>query len=339
MREVFVTSLEAGQRLDRFLGRILKDAPKSFLYRMLRKKNITLNGKKADGSEKLKDQDVIRLYFSEETLERLGGTGSGAGQEKAQGGTDYPYRHLDVLYEDANVLIVDKPAGILSQKAKPEDISMVEYVTGYLLRTGALTVRDLAVFRPGVCNRLDRNTTGVLTAGKTTAGLQALTALFRDCTAKKYYCCIVRGEVREPMRLDGYLLKDQEKNQVKILQSPEKDAQRIVTAYRPIHSAGGFTLLEVHLVTGRSHQIRAHLSSIGLPVLGDPKYGDERLNADLRRQYGIRGQMLHSRRLVFPESEGVLAPLSGRTVTAPLPAPFVTFLREEMGGLHGDLEF
>ncbi len=336
MREVFITSLDAGQRLDKYLGKLLRSAQKGFIYKMLRKKNITLNGKKADGSEKLKDQDVIRLYFSDETIERL--TKGENGAEEAENG-NWPYRRLDILYEDENVLIVDKPSGVLSQKAQPQDLSMVEYITGYLLRTGALTVGDLATFRPGVCNRLDRNTSGVLTAGKTIAGLQGLTEVFRDRTAEKYYYCIVKGTVKEPLVLDGYLLKDHDRNRVEILDEPVKDAQRIITAYRPAAAASGFTLLEVHLVTGRSHQIRAHLASIGMPILGDPKYGDDGLNAGLRRQYGIRSQMLHAQRLEFGEMEGALLPLSGRTVSAPLPAPFKTFLREEMGIGDGDLEF
>ena len=339
MKEIVVTSREAGQRLDKLLGKYLKEAPKSFLYKMLRKKNIILNGKKADGSEKLQELDVIKLFFSEETLEKFtgisGGDGSrsGNGQAAAASKTEitqpYPFRSLNILYEDEHILLINKPAGMLSQKAKPEDVSLVEYVIGYLLRKKELSEEDLQRFHPSVCNRLDRNTSGIVAAGKTMAGLQELSALFHDRTMHKYYRCLVKGTVREACRLEGYLKKDEKTNQVRIFSQPQEGAQLIKTEYTPLAWSSHLTLLEVKLITGRSHQIRAHLASCSHPLAGDPKYGDRKLNEYLRQKYGLKYQLLHSCRLEMPELTGALAPVSGRVFTAELPGYFREILEGE----------
>ncbi len=155
MKQLVMNEIDSGQRLDKFLGKYLSEAPKSFIYKMLRKKNIVLNGKKADGSEKLEAGDEIKLFFSQDTLEKF----CGKTREGAAG-------NLDVVYEDEQVLFVNKPVGMLSQKAAREDVSLVEYLTGYLLENGSLTKEDLRTFHPGVCNRLDRNTSGLVAAGK-----------------------------------------------------------------------------------------------------------------------------------------------------------------------------
>lgn len=344
MKEIIVTPREAGQRLDKLLGKYLKEAPKSFLYKMLRKKNITLNGKKADGSEKLQEQDVIKLFFADDTLEKFMGV-SNAGGISSNGGTsggakqsaqtakqqmpDYPYKKLDLVYEDDHILLINKPAGMLSQKAKPQDISLVEYVIGYLLRKGELTKEDLLRFHPSVCNRLDRNTSGMVAAGKTIAGLQGLSTLFHDRTMHKYYRCLVKGEITESCYLEGYLKKDEKTNQVSISNEPSKDAQLIKTEYTPIKTSGNLTLLEVKLITGRSHQIRAHLASIGHPLIGDTKYGDMKLNEHFRKKYGLKYQLLHSYRLEMPELTGALQKVSGKEFVAELPAHFRVVLEGE----------
>lgn len=325
MKEIVVTSMEAGQRMDKLLGRYLKEAPKSFLYKMLRKKNITLNGKKADGSEKLQEADVIRLFFSEETLTKFMGV-----QEEPSGKTEeFPCRKLDIIYEDENVLLINKPAGMLSQKAAPEDVSLVEYVIGYLLQSGSITRQDLNHFRPSVCNRLDRNTSGIVAAGKTIAGLQGLGKMFHDRTMHKYYRCLVQGELKEKRHLSGYLVKDDKKNQVFISSVKQPDSQAIETEYAPVRTGNGLTLLEVKLITGRSHQIRAHLASTGHPIVGDTKYGDKKLNEVFRRKYGLKYQLLHAYRMEMPQLSGALENLSGKVFYAGLPEIFQTILEGE----------
>lgn len=319
MRQLTVKETESGQRLDKYLGKYLKEAPKSFVYKMLRKKNITLNGKKADGSEKLLPMDVIQFFLAEETLEKFCGkidTG-----EKGS---------LDIVYEDEQVLFVNKPAGMLSQKAEKTDVSVIEYLTAYLLDTGALTREDLKTFRPGVCNRLDRNTSGLVAAGKTIQGLQELSQCFRDRTMHKYYLTLVKGKIEKPAHIRGFLWKDEKRNKVMVSRAGRPDGLPIETKYQPLGiSEKGDTLLRVELLTGRSHQIRSHLASIGHPVIGDWKYGEKKINETYKNRYGVKFQLLHGWQLEFPEMDGSLAKLSGKTITAGLPPLFQKVLQGE----------
>jgi 23S rRNA pseudouridine955/2504/2580 synthase len=334
MKQFYVHQNEAGQRLDKLLFKILNKAPKSFIYKMLRKKNIILNGKKADGSEKLKVKDHIKLFLSAETIEQF--------QEAAET-LEVGLQHLAVLYEDQHILIVNKPSGVLSQKAKKNDVSMVEYVISYLLSTKQLTKEQLISFKPGICNRLDRNTSGLLIAGKSLSGLQMMAELFKSRRIDKYYLCIVKGRVEGRKRIEGFLRKNAAANQVKIYTSQVKDSEYICTEYVPLQYAKsiaaikpakfqeGYTLLEVKLITGRSHQIRAHLASIGYPILGDYKYGDQKTNDFFKKKYDLSYQLLHSYRMVFPNAEGELSYLSNKEFKA---EPSRVFLRVENELFH-----
>ena len=175
MKVLVITEKEAGQRLSKLLSKYLNLAGNGFLYKMLRKKNITLNGRKCDGTEKVKEGDEIRLFLSDETIEKF----SQVQVQKVKKKT------LDIIYEDRHILLINKPAGMLSQKAREADESLVEYVTDYLLKNGSLTMEDLKTFRPSVCNRLDRNTSGLVAAGKSLPGLQIMSAVFRDRSIHK----------------------------------------------------------------------------------------------------------------------------------------------------------
>ena len=175
MKETIIKENESGQRLDKYLKKYLPQAPGSFIYKMLRKKNITLNGKKAAGQEKLNTGDSIKFFLAEETIDKF--TGNAAASES------YPVKKdLEIIYEDDNILLINKPAGMLSQKAKKEDVSLVEYVIGYLLSNGSVTKEELLTFHPGICNRLDRNTSGMVVAGKSLAGLQIMGEAFKERT-------------------------------------------------------------------------------------------------------------------------------------------------------------
>lgn len=318
MQAITIGSNEAGQRLDKFLSKYLNLAGKSFLYKMIRKKNITLNGKKCEGAEKLEEGDVVRLFLSDETIAKFSEAHVPPVRTK----------RLDILYEDRDILLINKPAGMLSQKAKESDTSLVEYLTAYLLENGSLSQEDLRAFRPSVCNRLDRNTSGIVAAGKTLAGLQMLSAVFRDRTIHKYYQCVVDGSVNETKTVEGWLLKDEQTNQVRILRESQNGALQIKTKYEPLSAGNGRTLLKVTLYTGRSHQIRAHLASIGHPVLGDYKYGDPEKNEVLKKKYGVVSQLLHSFRLEFPDLPEPFAYLSGKYFEAPVPEIFLRVMRE-----------
>ena len=281
MKELNIRSNEAGQRLDKFLGKYLNLAPKSFLYKMMRKKNITLNGKKASGQEKLSEGDIVRLFLSDETVGKFSAKQESALPERAS------RIKLDIIYEDRHTIFINKPAGILSQKSSKDDVSMVEYLTDYLLNTGQITEKELRTFHPSVCNRLDRNTSGILAAGKTLAALQDLSAMFKERTLGKYYLCLVSGRVETAERISGYLTKDSRTNKVRLHPEAEAGASRIETEYRPVSTNGSATLLEVHLITGKTHQIRAHMASRGHPLIGDYKYGSRRINEAYKKKYNL----------------------------------------------------
>ncbi|HIZ78383.1 MAG TPA: RluA family pseudouridine synthase [Candidatus Lachnoclostridium stercorigallinarum] len=313
MKLLTVTNKEAGQRLDKLLAKYLNQAGKGFIYKMIRKKNITLNGKRCDGSEKLEEGDQIRLFLSDETISKFSRTAVQTVKKP----------EVNVIYEDEQILLVNKPCGMLSQKAEESDESLVEHIIAYLLAEGALTEEDLKTFRPSVCNRLDRNTSGIVIAGKTLGGLQAMSAVLKDRSLHKYYQCVVKGRVETPCRIRGYLRKNEKTNQVSVFKEPVPDSQLIETEYIPLSVGTSFTRLQVTLITGRSHQIRAHLASIGRPILGDPKYGDPAINREIRQKYGVSTQLLHSWKLVMPDQvPEPCAYLAGRSFTAPLPEDF-----------------
>lgn len=322
MKLISVQEKEANQRLDKLLSRYLKEAPKSFLYKMLRKKNITLNGKKADGSEKVLAGDEIRIFLSDETYEKFAG--------KADAKEEiYPVTKLDIVYEDEHILLINKPSGMLTQKAKPEDISLNEYMLGYLQKSGQWSEAASAGFRPSVCNRLDRNTSGIVVCGKSLAGLQQMSEILRNRSMHKYYQCLVSGRLEAHTRIEGYLWKNPASNKVEILREAKADAQPIVTEYRTVQVLSDCTLLEVCLITGRSHQIRAHLASEGYPIIGDYKYGIRKINDRFQKQYGLHSQLLHSCRLELPEMKAPLSGLSGKTFTAKMPDIMEAIIRKE----------
>ena len=346
MREVIISEREEGQRLDRYLEKYMPDAPKSFFYKMMRKKNIVSVGTKVSGSERIQTGDQIKLFLADETIEgfRSGKKArevdlgaqhlsqakrptngaqhlsqakrptNGARQmpqakrlekgarqgkiELQQGHYDRNLPPLQIVYEDAQFLVVNKPVGVLSQKADRNDRSIVEQITDYLADNAADDT-----FRPGICNRLDRNTSGLIVAGKTVRALQDMNKRFKERTICKYYLCVVHGSVSKKQYLKGYLEKDSRTNKVTVRQQPGPNSVPIATEYLPLqqgmYQGESFTLLQVHLITGKSHQIRAHLASIGHPLVGDVKYSTKRASAFDREQLHQRVQLLHAWQLIF----------------------------------------
>lgn len=335
MREYTIGKNEAGQRLDKYLSKLLKEAPASFFYKMMRKKNIVLNGKKCIGRELLSEGDRVKLFFSDETIGKLGGGREGQGiRKKGQKPSDgkYPYSPLDIIYEDEDILILNKPSGMLTQKAGPRDISLNEYIIGYLLHTGSINEEQLATFKPSVCNRLDRNTSGIVLAGKSLPGTQRLSKMIKERTLQKFYITVVAGKMEKDSSIEGYLTKDPRTNKVHVdcakpvntvdnrknpgfvdnvdivdnfgnAENTGAQERFIRTDYHILKSCGDYTVLEVHLITGRPHQIRAHLAAIGHPVLGDYKYGNRRYN----EAYHLKDQLLHAWRVAFPDGQEYFA--------------------------------
>lgn len=310
MQETIIGTNQAGQRLDKFLHKYLPLTNSSFLYKMLRKKNITLNGKKAEGRELLKEGDVVATFFSEETFQKF------TGQESV---SEYlnAYKELkgiDILYEDEDILLLNKPAGLLTQKAKANDLSINEWLTGYLLSAGKLKSSELRTFHPSVCNRLDRNTSGIVLCGRSLKGSQELGKMIKERSIRKFYRTICLGKISETAHIEGYLSKDRNSNKVSVHESPQSTSDvPIKTAYQPLSVSSEFTLLEVELITGKTHQIRAHLASTGHPLIGDYKYGNLKINNNLKENYQLEHQLLHAYRVTFPD---------GRTFTAPCPRQF-----------------
>lgn len=326
MKEYVIQKEEAGQSLNKFLHRYMPKAPSSFFYKMFRKKNIVLNGRKVDGREVLAVGDTIKFFLAEETLLHF--------QDRpAVKGNEYEkafrlLRDIQVIYEDDDVLILNKPAGVLTQKARPDDVSLNEWLLGYLLETKKITVKQLATFRPSVLNRLDRNTYGLVICSKSLEGAQVVSEWIRERRIRKFYQLIVKGTGLTKTTIKGYLQKDTDRNRVTLYESREdslslEDTEKIETRYEPVRECQNMTWLEVELITGKTHQIRAHMASIGHPILGDYKYGD-RLWNEKYRSYGVESQLLTACRIEFPQTESSLEQLNHRIVEIPVPEIYHT---------------
>lgn len=333
MQELTITDLESGQRLNKYMMKYLNQAPSSFIYKMLRKKNITRNGKKASGDEILECGDVIKVFLADETIEKfrvvhtgnphfdsgskqhdiVKSAGSATSEGSAQASRQKPGITLQILYQDPDILAVHKPVGVLSQKAKKDDYSINEAIVDYCLSMRILSEKQLETFHPSISNRLDRNTSGIILAGISLKGSQTLARILKGHTCEKYYYTIVAGEMKQRIHEKAYIVKDTKKNQSKIQKLESPGASMIETAFTPLCVKNGFTLLQVQLFTGKSHQIRAHLQSLGYPMAGDTKYGNPAVNRKLRERYHLNHQLLHAGRLVLPDIP---------EITDPLPAEF-----------------
>ena len=303
MIEIIVGKNESGQRLDRVLEKIFVNANTGFIFKMLRKKNITLNDKKADGKERLEQGASIKLWFSDESFEKLSGKKAGnikdleekptANEKSTETFKSY------IVYEDENTVIINKPAGLLSQKAYENDISVNDLLLDYL----EFDSKALNTFKPSICNRLDRNTSGLMVCGKTLEGLRVNNELIKTKAVSKYYLAVVKGRVEKTGSINAWLYKDEKTNKVTVKEKSFESAEFIQTEYEVLDYFKDATLLLVKLITGKTHQIRAHLSSISHPIIGDFKYGEKTVNEKFKREYGIKSQLLHSFRLVYPNSD------------------------------------
>ena len=317
-----------GQRLNKYLCRILSAAPQSFVYKMLRKKNITLNEKKADGSELLKEGDEVRFFLSDETFDKFAGKNDKIVKTPTK---INPIETERIVYEDENVLICHKKVGELSQKAGTEDISINERMIEYLKENRENGDEGKTVdFTPGVVNRLDRNTDGLIVMGKNLHATAVLSKAFAGHELEKYYLAAVKGKFDKEKegRICLYLKKDSNDNFSEVFESEVPESVKAESEIVLIGTSGDYSLVKVRLLTGKSHQIRATLKYLECPIVGDPKYGDPKDNRINREKYGIKSQLLTAYELKFPENFTELPLLSGKSITTKLSGKFELFLND-----------
>lgn len=332
MKEIIIENKDANQRFDKFLKRYLINATPSFIYKMLRKKNITLNGKKSTGNEVLNNNDVVKIFFREETLHKFTTSEIVPDLTKEYEQSYESLKGITVLYENEHVIFLSKPAGVLTQKAKEEDLSLNEWLIGYLLHKNVVTAESLLSFKPSVLNRLDRNTSGLVLCGKSLLGSREISKILKDRSLDKYYRLYVNGKVNHNAIKKAYLYKNEKNNKVIIKEKlqktdKEKDFDFIQTEYSVLDANPKYSYLEAKLITGKTHQLRAHFAYLGYPIVGDRKYG--------KPIDKIPYQLLHAYRIVFPEMPDALKDLSGKEFVCPLPKLFTKF--EE--SYYADLEF
>lgn len=304
MKTFVIEKNDAGQRLDRFLTKTVPNLPQSLLYKSIRRKRIKLNRKRAEINTRLQEGDVVEVYLNDEFF------------TPAPARCDFlsAPKKLDILYEDDNILLCNKKAGLLSHPDDREYIdTLITRVKRYLFEKGDYDPTSEASFTPALVNRIDRNTSGIVIAAKTAEALRVLNQKMKDRELHKFYLCVVVGTLQEKEGLlEGWLWKDEDKNKVFIhKQKKNPDDKAIRTKYRVLREGNGLSLLEIDLLTGRTHQIRAHFASVGHPLLGDGKYGTNAQN----KKSGLKKQCLCSYKLQFDftTDAGALGYLNGKT--------------------------
>ncbi len=304
MREITIGKNDAGQRLDKFLSKAVKSLPTSLMYKSIRTKKIKLNRKRAEISTILCEGDKIQLFLSDEFFTD--------GKKSIPANAD---SSLDIIYEDENIILCNKPEGMIvhADQSGDESGTLIAHIQAYLYASGSYNPEDENSFAPALCNRIDRNTEGIVIAAKNAESLRILNEKIKNREIKKYYLCVCHGyPAKKAARLTGYMIKNSSENIVRVYKERPNnpDARTMITDYRVIAEKDGLSLLCVELITGRTHQIRAHLASIGHPLLGDGKYGINR--EDRKRGFDHQALCSYRVRFVFEGDGGILSYLNGK---------------------------
>lgn len=301
---------EAGQRLDKFLRKWLKDVPLSAIYRTIRKGDVKVNGKKVKEKYSLIEGDILELKEIETE------------STKKKDRFVRIENNLKVTYEDSNMLLVEKWPGVLVHSDKSDgDPTLTDYVLSYLHDKGDYTPEKEITFTPAPCNRLDRNTSGIVIFGKNFESLKILNEMIRERKIKKYYCALVKGRIKDGI-YEAYISKNEDNNISKIFDFNRPGTKKIAMEVKTVQSDGLYSFLEIELITGRSHQLRAHLAHLGNPIIGDSKYGDKKLNSFFNNKYGLNYQYLYSYKLLFKECPKKLEYMENKTIGESLPPIF-----------------
>lgn len=304
MRSFEIKPNDANQRLDKFIRKSLPNLPQTLMYKYIRIKRIKVNGKRAEISTILKIGDKVDMYINDEFFEKPETRYDFTGASKS----------IDIIYEDENIVLMNKKPGLLCHPDDKEYVdTLITRLKRYLYNKGEFLPDNENSFTPALVNRIDRNTGGIVIAAKNAESLRILNAQMKSRNLKKFYLCVVHGILEKDIGLlEGYLTKDEKKNLVKVTKKQVDGSKEIKTKYKALSKdfENDLTLVEVQLLTGRTHQIRAHFASIGHPLLGDGKYGTNKLN----KEFGYKKQFLYSYKLIFDfnDEAGILEYLNGR---------------------------
>ncbi|MEF9951437.1 MAG: RluA family pseudouridine synthase [Clostridium sp.] len=315
MKEIKITQNESGQRLDKFLKKYLKEMSLGNIYKVIRKKDIKVNNAKTNEKYVLQEGDTVWYFFGFDE-----DTKKAENKEIINKIMSVEY-DLDIAYEDEYILVVKKPKELLTHPDEGDEVTLTDQVVSYLFDKGAYDPNKEKTFSPSPCNRLDKNTEGLVIFAKNYDALKGVNEAIRNGMVKKYYMALAVEKPKEGRHI-AHIQKDRRANKVRVYDHPVKDSKEIITDIKIIDSVGQFTQVEIDLITGKSHQIRAHLAHLGSPLVGDPKYGNKKTNSFFKNRFGLEDQMLVAYKIIFKECPENIKHLEGMAITMNLPHYF-----------------